>query len=128
MRVVAVLATYNEERFIAGCLEHLIRHGIEVYLIDNASTDETVAIARCYLGRGLISIESFPRGGQFSWRPLLERKEQIIATLDADWFMHVDADEIRLPPRSDHSLTQAFAAFQQQEVAYAKSQGFNVTT
>jgi glycosyltransferase involved in cell wall biosynthesis len=114
MRVVAVLAAYNEERFIAGCLEHLIRHGIEVYLIDNASTDETVAIARRYLGRGLIDIESFPRWGQYSWRPILERKEQIAAALDADWFMHVDADEIRLPPRSDRSLTQAFAEVEEQ--------------
>jgi len=114
MRVVAILAAYNEERFIAGCLEHLIRNGIDIYLIDNASTDGTVSIAQRYLGRGLIGIEAFPRAGRYSWRPLLERKEQIVATLDADWFMHVDPDEIRLPPRSDCSLPQAFAEVERQ--------------
>jgi cellulose synthase/poly-beta-1,6-N-acetylglucosamine synthase-like glycosyltransferase len=46
MRVIAILATYNEERFIANCLEHLFRQGVEVYLMDNDSEDETVAIAR----------------------------------------------------------------------------------
>ena len=52
MRVVAILATYNEERFIAPCLENLFRQGIQAYLIDNDSRDQTVAIARRYLGRG----------------------------------------------------------------------------
>ena len=45
MRVVALLATYNEERFVGDCIEHLRRHGIETYLIDNESTDATVEIA-----------------------------------------------------------------------------------
>lgn len=118
MRVVAILAVYNEERFIAACLEHLIRHGIDIYLIDNASTDETVAIAERYLDRGLIGMESFPRHGQYSWRPILERKAQLAATLDADWLMHVDADEMRLPPsRFNCSLSDA--------LAQVDKQGFN---
>lgn len=107
-RVVALLATFNEERFVAGCLEHLFQQKLSVYLIDNGSTDNTVAIAERYLGRGLIGVESFPRAGIYSWRPILERKEQLAHTLDADWFMNVDADEIRLPPRRDRLLADAF--------------------
>lgn len=114
MRVIAIIATYNEERFIAGCLAHLFQQGIEVYLIDNCSSDQTVAIARRYLNRGLVRIEMFPRAGMFSLRPLLERKEQLAATLEADWFMHVDADEIRLPPRSNCTLAQAFTEVEAQ--------------
>lgn len=109
VRVVAILATYNEDRFLAACLEHLFRHGVEAYLIDNCSTDQTVAIAQCYLGQGLIGIETFPRAGVYSWRSLLERKEEIAATLQADWFMHLDPDEFVLPPRSDCTLAQALA-------------------
>lgn len=116
MRVVAILATYNEERFIAACLEHLLQQGIEVYLIDNCSTDKTVKIANHYLNRGLIGIETFPREGIYRWRLILERKEQLAATLDADWFMHVDADEIRLSPQSNMTLAQAFT--QAEECGY----------
>lgn len=109
MRVVALLATYNEERFIAGCIEHLARQQVDVYLIDNGSTDATVPVAEGYRSRGIIGIEHLPRHGVYSWRPILERKEELAATLDADWFMHVDADEVRLPPRSDQTLAEAFA-------------------
>jgi glycosyltransferase involved in cell wall biosynthesis len=114
VRIIAILATYNEERFIAGCLEHLFQQGAEVYLIDNSSTDQTVAIAERYIGLGLIGIETFPRDGVYKWRPLLERKEQLAATLQADWFMHIDADEMHLPPRSDYTLAQAFAKVEAQ--------------
>lgn len=110
MRVVALLASYNEERFIAGCLEHLFAQGVEAYLIDNCSTDRTVEIAERYLGRGLIGIESFPRdGGVYRWGAILERKEELAATLEADWFMHADPDEYRLPPHSGITLARAFA-------------------
>lgn len=107
MRVVAIIAAYNEERFIDACLDHLSRHGVEFYLIDNESTDRTVAFAERYRGRGLAGIETFPRDNQYSWGPLLERKEQLAATIDADWFVHLDVDEIRLPPRGHRSLAEA---------------------
>jgi len=110
MHIVALLATYNEQRFVAACIEHLIAQGVDVYLIDNDSTDQTVAIASAYRGRGVIGVEHLPRHGMYSWRRILERKAHLAATLDADWFMHTDADEIRLPPHSGRSLAQAIAA------------------
>jgi glycosyltransferase involved in cell wall biosynthesis len=114
MQILAILATYNEERFIGACLENLFRQGIEVYLCDNESTDQTVPIAESYRGRGLIGIETIPRAGIYSWRPILERKEQLASTLEADWFMHVDADEVHLPLRSDRTLAQALAEVEAQ--------------
>jgi glycosyltransferase involved in cell wall biosynthesis len=109
IRVIALLATYNEERFISGCIENLIRQGLQVYLIDNESTDNTVAIAERYAGRGLIGIETLPRAGVFNVRQQCTRKVRLAATLDADWFIHVDADQILLPDRSTQSLAQALA-------------------
>ena len=109
MRVLALIAAWNEERFIAGCLEHLFAHGVEAYLCDNDSTDRTVAIAERYLGRGLRGIERLPRDGTFRWRRILERKAQLAAMLDADWYLHLDADEVPLPPRSAGTLAAALA-------------------
>lgn len=110
MRVVALLATYNERRFVGGCIEHLWEHGVETYLIDNDSTDQTVEIAERYGGRGLIGIERLPRKrDEFSLRTQLRRKEELARELDADWFMHLDADEIRIPPRGGEALAEAFA-------------------
>jgi glycosyltransferase involved in cell wall biosynthesis len=115
MRVVAILASYNEERFIGTCLEHLFAQGVEAYLLDNCSTDRTVEIAERYLERGLIGIESFPRDeGVYRWGAILERKAELAETLEADWFMHADPDEFRLPPRTDRTLAQAFAEVDEQ--------------
>lgn len=109
-RVIALLATYNEERFIVPCLEHLVQQGLEVYIIDNESEDRTVPLARRFLGRGVAGIETLPRRGVYPWHAILKRKEELAAELKADWFMHVDADEIRLPPVSGQkTLAKAFA-------------------
>lgn len=110
LRVVALIATYNERRFVGGCLEHLREQGVESYLIDNCSTDGTVELAERWLGRGLIGIETLRRGEDdtYGWRSLLARKEELAREIEADWFVHLDPDEIRLPPGAGRTLLQAF--------------------
>jgi len=117
MRIIAILAAYNEERFIEACLENYARQGLEVYLIDNGSTDRTLEIAERHLGRTLVGIEEFPRGDVFDLRAILERKEEVATELDADWFLHADPDEIRLPSRSAWTLAE--------ELAEAEAAGYN---
>lgn len=105
MDIIAIIATYNEERFIAGCIENLKRQGVQVYLIDNDSVDATVQIADRF--DNVIGIENFPRKGNYHWKPILKRKEELAFSLSADWFMHVDADERHLPPSGYDTLGEA---------------------
>jgi glycosyltransferase involved in cell wall biosynthesis len=109
VRVVALIASYNERRFIGQCLEHLREQGVESYLVDNGSTDGTVGIAERFLDRGLIGIEELPRDGVFDLRRQLRRKEELASELDADWFIHLDVDEVRLPPPGGGTLAGALA-------------------
>jgi glycosyltransferase involved in cell wall biosynthesis len=110
LRVVALLATYNERRFVGDCIEHLHGQGVETYLIDNCSTDDTVEIAERHRGRGLVGVEVLPRDGFYPWRALLARKQQLARELEADWFIHLDPDEVRLPPAGRGTLAEALAA------------------
>ena len=73
MKLVAILATYNEERFVANCVRNLVGQGALIYLIDNESTDETIRHVRETAGNALVGVESFPRHGIYSWQPILER-------------------------------------------------------
>ena len=41
-RVIAIIAAYNEEDIISSVIGHLAHNGIDAYLIDNHSTDDTV--------------------------------------------------------------------------------------
>jgi Glycosyl transferase family 2 len=114
VRALALVATYNERRFVGTCLEHLHAQGVETYLIDNGSTDGTVEIAEQFAGRGLVGIEQFPRQGVYDWRGLLRRKEELAEELteerEADWLIHLDPDEVRLAPPGEGTLAEALAA------------------
>src|SRR5947207_3750881 len=100
-RVIALISAYNEADIISQVIGHLVKNDVEVYLIDHHSTDDTVAEARRWLGKGLVHIETFPEDAGFpdelaqcyAWEKILERKEQLARQLQADWFMHHDADE-----------------------------------
>jgi hypothetical protein len=102
-RVIAIIAAFNEGDVIYHVIRDLIENGVMVYLIDNCSTDDTVTEASKWLGKGLLHIERFPDDAGFPerasreyvWRELLRRKEQLSSLLDADWFIHADADEFR---------------------------------
>ena len=114
MKIVAILASYNEQKFIRACLEHYLQQGIEVYLLDNDSTDKTLDIAREYLDRNLIGIERIPRHGMYQWRKILMRKEELADEIEADWLMHADPDEIRIAPTSAYTLAETIAEVDQQ--------------
>jgi hypothetical protein len=117
MKIVALLQTYNERRFIANCIEHLHAQGVSVYVIDNESTDDTVEIAERYQGRGVVGIEQLPRDRAPDLPAQLRRKEELAATVDADWLMHVDADELHTSPTPRQSLADALSS--------ADAMGFN---
>ena len=114
MRIVAILASYNEQRYIQVCLDHYLQQGIEVYLLDNDSTDNTLEIARNYLDKNLIGIERIPRHGMYQWQKILKRKEQLADEIQADWLMHADPDEIRVAPNTTQTLAQAIMEVDQQ--------------
>jgi hypothetical protein len=126
-RVVALLSAYNEGDIISAVIGHLLLNGIDVYLLDNHSTDDTVEQARRFLGSGLLNIERFPPvdtvdsqdppAAAYDWTAILRRKEELSRELNADWFMHHDADEIRESPLPGFSLRDA--------IRWVDAQGYN---
>ena len=126
MKILAIICAYNEGDIVQSVIGELIGHGVDVYLMDNNSTDNTVDQAKKWLGRGLIHIEKFPQDAEypernineFVWTDILNRKEEISATMsEYDWFIHCDADEIRESPWPDTSLRESFE--------FVDRQGFN---
>lgn len=107
-RALAVMPAYNEGDVIGPAIGALISEGVDVYLLDHRSTDDTVAAARPWLGRGLVRIERFPdesgpgfderNGTEMVWRDILRRVEQVTGEVQADWYLFVNADEFRESP------------------------------
>ena len=111
--VVAIVAAYNEADIIEHVIRDLVDQGVHVYFLDDGSTDGTTAVVERFLGRGVIGIERLagtvqdgePAG--FDWERILLRKTQLATELDADWFIHHDADEFRESPWPHLSLNDA---------------------
>jgi len=114
-KVILIMCVYNEEDVIRQVLEHHIRQGIDVYVMDNNSTDRTAEYCKNYLGNGVLHIETFPQDcgypeqneKKFVLRDILRRKEELANSLDGDWYIHGDADELRESPWPDCNLREA---------------------
>jgi Glycosyl transferase family 2 len=111
-KVVAIIAAYNEADIIDAVLRGLIDEGVSVYFIDDGSTDGTVEAVEAYAGLGVIGIErrrgtdsAGPEG--FAWEQILRRKAQLTTEIEADWFIHHDADEFRESPWAGVTLKDA---------------------
>ncbi len=117
MRIVALLTFRNEALYLERCLRHLADQGVEVCCIDNASTDRSRTIAESFLGKGVIRVEHLPYRGSFELRSILLNEERLSREIDADWFIHHDADEIREAPRPYATLVEG--------ISDADRQGYN---
>jgi hypothetical protein len=112
-RVTAVMTAYNEEDIIEASLDRLIEQGIDVHVTDNWSTDSTFDRAASRLGRGVSGVERYPPDGPsptYRWEALIRRVEEVAATVDADWIVHHDVDEVRMPPWPGASLRDGIYA------------------
>jgi hypothetical protein len=112
-RVVAIMPTFNEADIIVPSLESLIEEGLEVYLLDNWSTDGTERLASRFLGRGLLGIERFPPEGprpRYELRRTLQRVAELAESIEADWIVANDADEVRRSPWPGVTLRDAIYA------------------
>lgn len=106
----AIMAVYNEADVVREATEKLIAQGVDVFLVDNASTDGTAERVADLVGRGVVGIEQarFYENGRevYNWTALLKMKEDLSRRLGYDWYLHVDADEIRYAPWPGVSLRE----------------------
>lgn len=90
---VALICVRNESLHIHRMISDFTNQGIEVVIIDNGSTDDTLDICSTFLGKGLLFVKNMPWTGKFNLSKNLEIKEQVAKTLRHDWIIHADADE-----------------------------------
>ena len=79
-----VLATYNEEKNLASCLDSLKDIADEIVIVDGTSTDKTVEIAKKYNARVKVTTN----------KPNFHiNKQMAIDMATKDWILQMDADE-----------------------------------
>ncbi len=96
-KLSVLINTYNEEKMIAGCLEHLL-WADEVVVADSESTDNTVKIAQQYPVKVVPILRT-----NFS-----EMRNAGLKQLSGDWVLLIDADE-RVTPELANEIQRVLA-------------------
>jgi glycosyltransferase involved in cell wall biosynthesis len=79
-----VLATYNEEKNLASCLDSIKELADEIVIVDGTSTDKTVDLAKKYKAKVKITTN----------KPNFHiNKQMAIDMATKDWILQLDADE-----------------------------------
>ena len=79
-----VLATYNEEKNLASCLDSVKDIADEIIIVDGSSSDKTVEIARKYGAKIKITTNKFN---------FHINKQMAIDMATKDWILQLDGDE-----------------------------------
>ena len=88
MKISVVLATFNEEKNIARCLESVKSIADEIIVVDGTSSDRTVSIAKRF-GAKVIVTDNPPN--------FHINKQKAIDAATGDWILQMDADEVVSP-------------------------------
>ena len=79
-RVIAIISTFNEEDVIVPVIQHLVNQGIDVYLVDNWSTDRTYELVQ-NIEAGIVGVERWPAqgpSGTYDWGDILKEKKNSV--------------------------------------------------
>src|SRR3972149_4983108 len=87
-QVSVVLATFNEEKNLAKCLDTVQDLADEIVIVDGTSSDKTVEIAKKYGAR--VIVRENPKIFHIN-------KQIAIDAATKDWILQLDADEHLTP-------------------------------
>ncbi len=119
MKIIAVLAVRDEQTCLANALRYLVENNIGFAILDNASVDRTrEIILREEFRSHLVALKDIPFDGTHDLTRLLSEKMALIQSLEADWVIHLDADEIPHSYCDGETLSHA--------IARIDATGFNV--
>ena len=93
----AILITHNEAHNLPACLGSLHGWVDEIVIVDNGSTDDTLAIAQQH-GARIVRVSDWPGFGP--------QKNRALDAAQCDWVLSIDADE-RVSPELAQSIQRA---------------------
>jgi len=94
MKIVGMIAVFNEEDIIEEVIEHLLSQGLELVILDNGSTDTTYEKCEKFAQRGQIKLDRFKtKTYDHHWSSILRALYDLALTQNPDWVIRSDSDE-----------------------------------
>ena len=112
LKIAVIISVRNDAQYLKQLLPRLADQGIDIIVLDNESDDDTADVIR---ETPVLFSLTYPYHGHFSLRQQLRAKQAVIETLDHDWVIHQDADEILEHSDPSRSLRDAITEADSQE-------------
>ena len=117
--ITALVAVHDDHAYLPNCLHHLIRNGIQYAVVDNSLGDSVALILDdSRIKQNLRAVVRLAHTGRFVLKEQLATKQELAESIESDWFLHVDVDEVMHSCRPGETLAQA--------IARLDAHGFNV--
>jgi len=113
MKIIMIHTSYNELFLLKYKLEHCIANGVELFVIDNMSTDGTAE----WLKENNVAHSFIDTNDSFDLRPLLVEMTKKIHQIKPDWFIYTGVDMFHVTENSLHDA-----------ISEVDSKGFNRIT
>ena len=92
-KVTAVVAIRNGAYYFNRLCEHFRSNGIDMAVIDNDSEDNLLELIE-YNSDVVITTKNLPYEGGFNLTEQLEAKQDLVQSIDSEWFIYLDVDEL----------------------------------
>src|SRR5579872_6233454 len=110
-KLSVVLAVYNEEKNLEACLTSVRSIADEIVIVDGSSTDKTVAIAKKFGARVLVTDNP----------PIFHiNKQKAINMAKNEWILQLDADE-RISPDLAKEIVKVISMQDEEIESYQKN-------
>lgn len=106
-KIIGILPVFNEADVLNQTIAYTIRQGIPLVIVDNGSTDGSLAIERRFLGRGVLEVREVPPDPYYDIKRVLGEAHQTALSYSPDWLFHLNADEFIESPYPGLDLAKA---------------------
>ncbi len=107
LKIVGLMPVYNEADIVDQSIRYMIQQGIPLVVVDNGSTDGSLAIERRYVGRGVLKVRVSPPDPYYDVKKVLNEAYALALEYSPDWIVHVNADEFIESPYPKLTLAEA---------------------
>ncbi|HUT06975.1 MAG TPA: glycosyltransferase family 2 protein [Nitrosopumilaceae archaeon] len=108
MKIIGMIPVYNDEDIIEEIIQHHIAEGLDLVILDNGSSDQTLEMCKKYVGNGVLQVDQYLTNSYVSeWDTLLRMLYDMALVHSPDWVIRNDSDEFLESGVSNLTLKEA---------------------
>jgi len=106
-KIIGILPVFNEADILSQTIAYTTKQGIPLVIVDNGSTDGSLAIERRFLRKGVLEVREVHPNPYYDIKEVLGEAYETALSYSPDWLFHLNADEFIESPYPGLNLAKA---------------------